>query len=82
LTLYWKRCTTQGVLVGIIGGTLTAVVLVLVSPNMTYPAMARSTALERARESLLTRDRRAEARWSEMVVRRETGYGIAAAIDH
>jgi cation/acetate symporter len=148
LTLYWKRCTTQGVLVGIIGGTLAAVVLVLVSPNMTYPAMVRGAALEHAAAierqlptvqdaarraalvsqqqaevataqaipadatsmvglraplvdlrnpgiisipigfllvilvSLLTRDERAEARWPELVVRRETGYGIAQAIDH
>ncbi|MDB5782828.1 cation acetate symporter [Caballeronia mineralivorans] len=148
LTLYWKRCTTQGVLVGIVGGTLTAVLLVLVSPNMTYPAMVRSAALSRVSAidqrlpsvsdaalgrallaeqksaraaadaipadatsmvglsaplvslrnpgiisipigfllvilvSLFTRDRRAEARWPEMVVRRETGYGIAAAVDH
>ncbi|SOE93709.1 cation/acetate symporter [Burkholderia sp. D7] len=148
LTLYWKRCTTQGVLVGIVGGTVTAVLLVLVSPNMTYPAMARDAALSRVSAigqrlpsvsdaalrtallaeqktaqatadaipadassmvglraplvnlrnpgiisipigfllvilvSLFTRDRRAEARWPEMVVRRETGYGIAAAIDH
>jgi cation/acetate symporter len=46
LTLYWKRCTTQGVLAGIIGGTLVAIVLVLVSPNMTYPAMVRHAALD------------------------------------
>ncbi len=45
LTLYWRRCTTQGVLVGILGGTLAAISLVVVSPNMTYPAMARQTAL-------------------------------------
>lgn len=47
LTLYWKRCTTQGVLIGIIGGTLVAIVLVLVSPNMTYPSMQRQAALDR-----------------------------------
>jgi len=148
LTLYWKRCTTQGVLAGIIGGTLAAVTLVLVSPNMTYPAVARNsaqqsviaigsrlltisdtaerTALLEEREraiatmrainpearsivglraplwtlrnpgiisipfgfllvilvSLFTRDLGAEARWAEMVVRRETGYGIAAPTDH
>jgi cation/acetate symporter len=32
--------------------------------------------------SLFTRDRRAEARWPELVVRRETGYGVAAAVEH
>lgn len=148
LTLYWRRCTTQGVLAGIIGGTLCAIFLVAVSPNMTYPAAiraaaltrsaaldrqlphiqdpARHAALQRERDSaaqaaadipadavsivglrsplvtlrnpgivsipigfllvilvsLLTRDRHAESRWAEMVVRRETGYGIAAAADH
>ena len=37
LTLYWKRCNTGGIVLGMIVGTLTAVGLVLVSPNMTYP---------------------------------------------
>jgi len=148
LTLYWRKCTTQGVLAGIVGGTLCAIFLVVVSPNMTYPAAIRTAALARvttldlilpgitepARHaalqserdsaaktaakispdatsivglhaplvtlrnpgiisipigfllvilvSLLTRDRHAESRWAEMVVRRETGYGIAAAADH
>jgi cation/acetate symporter len=148
LTLYWRRCTTQGVIAGIIGGSLTAIFLVVVSPNMTYPvllrdaAQARVTAVDQqlaavtdpvkhaalqgerdAAEkvvagiapdatsifglrkplvslrnpgivsipvgfllvflvSLLTRDMTAQARWAEMVVRRETGYGLAAAADH
>jgi cation/acetate symporter len=37
LTLYWKRCNTAGVVAGLVVGTLTAIGLVLVSPNMTYP---------------------------------------------
>jgi cation/acetate symporter len=37
LTLYWKRCNTGGIVLGMILGTLSAVGLVLVSPNMTYP---------------------------------------------
>jgi cation/acetate symporter len=148
LTLYWKRCTTQGVLVGIVGGTLVAIFLVLVSPNMIYPALVRQTALdhitsidsrlptihdatgqrallsERAAAlatvsdiapdatsiiglkapliglrnpgiisipigfllvflvSLFTRDATASSRWAELVVRRETGYGAVAALDH
>jgi cation/acetate symporter len=49
LTLYWRRTTTQGVIVGIIGGTLTAIVLVLASPNMTYPALVRQEALATAK---------------------------------
>jgi cation/acetate symporter len=49
MTLYWRRTTTQGVIVGIIGGTLAAIVLVLVSPNMTYPALVRQEALATAK---------------------------------
>ncbi len=37
LTLFWKRCNTGGIVLGMIVGTLTAIGLVLVSPNMTYP---------------------------------------------
>ncbi|ALK35192.1 solute symporter family protein [Burkholderia plantarii] len=50
MTLYWRRCTTQGVLAGIIGGTLAAVVLVLVSPNMGYPALERAAAVRHIQE--------------------------------
>ncbi|MGF6757499.1 Na+(H+)/acetate symporter ActP [Paraburkholderia sp. GAS42] len=49
LTLYWRRTTTQGVVIGIIGGTLAAIVLVLASPNMTYPALVRQEALATAK---------------------------------
>ena len=44
LTLYWKRCNTGGIVLGMIVGTLTAIGLVLVSPNMTYPKAARAAA--------------------------------------
>src|SRR5437867_2179155 len=37
LTLYWKKCNTAGVVAGLVIGTISAIVLVLVSPNMTYP---------------------------------------------
>jgi cation/acetate symporter len=37
LTLYWKRCNTAGVVAGLVVGTLTAIGLVMISPNMTYP---------------------------------------------
>ena len=37
LTLYWKRCNTGGIVLGMIVGTFAAIGLVLVSPNMTYP---------------------------------------------
>jgi cation/acetate symporter len=42
LTLYWKRCNTGGVVAGLVVGTLVAIGLVLVSPNMTYPAQVRA----------------------------------------
>ncbi|HTJ94209.1 MAG TPA: cation acetate symporter [Pararobbsia sp.] len=45
MTLYWRRTTTQGVLTGIIGGSLVAIALVVVSPNMTYPALVKKEAL-------------------------------------
>lgn len=37
LTLYWKRCNTGGVILGMIAGATAAIALVMVSPNMTYP---------------------------------------------
>ncbi len=37
LTLYWKKCNTTGIIAGMIVGSLTAIGLVLISPNMTYP---------------------------------------------
>jgi cation/acetate symporter len=37
LTLYWKKCNTTGIILGMVVGTLTAIGLVMVSPNMTYP---------------------------------------------
>jgi cation/acetate symporter len=44
LTLYWRKCNTGGIVAGMIVGTLLAVGLVLVSPNMTYPAAVRDAA--------------------------------------
>lgn len=38
LTLYWKRCNTTGVVCGVLGGTVCAIGLVLVSPIMQYPS--------------------------------------------
>jgi cation/acetate symporter len=37
LTLYWRKCNTYGIMAGMIVGSLTAIGLVMVSPNMTYP---------------------------------------------
>lgn len=45
LTLYWKRCSTAGVVAGVVGGTLLSIGLVLVSPNMTYPMQVKKAAI-------------------------------------
>ena len=37
LTLYWKRCNTAGVIAGLLIGSISAIGLVMISPNMTYP---------------------------------------------
>lgn len=48
LTLYWKKCSTAGVVAGVVGGTLLSIGLVLVSPNMTYPLMQKEAAMATA----------------------------------
>jgi len=42
LTLYWKRCNTTGVVLGMVVGALSAISLVMVSPNMTYPLKVKA----------------------------------------
>jgi cation/acetate symporter len=42
LTLFWKRCNTRGIVAGMLVGTVTAIGLVLVSPNMTYPIAVKA----------------------------------------
>ncbi len=37
LTLYWKKCNTTGIIAGMLVGSIAAIGLVMVSPNMTYP---------------------------------------------
>jgi len=44
LTLYWKKCNTGGVVAGLVVGTVAAIGLVLVSPNMTYPKPLKAAA--------------------------------------
>ncbi|CAK0742125.1 Uncharacterized symporter YwcA [Gammaproteobacteria bacterium] len=41
LTLYWKKTNTVGIVLGMVLGSITAIGLVMVSPNMTYPVLAR-----------------------------------------
>lgn len=44
LTLHWKRCNTGGIVAGMLLGTIAAVGLTLVSPNLTYPKAVRAAA--------------------------------------
>ncbi|HEX8978077.1 MAG TPA: cation acetate symporter [Parasulfuritortus sp.] len=37
LTLYWKRCNTGGIVLGMLVGSFSAIGLVMMSPNLTYP---------------------------------------------
>jgi cation/acetate symporter len=46
LTLYWKRCNTGGIVTGMLIGTIAAVGLTLVSPNLTYPKTIKAAAHE------------------------------------
>ncbi len=48
LTLYWKRCNTGGIVAGMVTGLISAITLVLISPNMTYP----KARVERAQDTL------------------------------
>ena len=44
LTLYWRRCNTGGIVLRMLGGAASAIALVLVSPNMTYPLLETAKA--------------------------------------
>jgi cation/acetate symporter len=46
LTLYWKQCSTGGIVLGMIVGTVAAVGLTLVSPNVTYPKAVREASMK------------------------------------
>jgi len=43
LTLYWKKCNTGGIVLGMLVGAIAAIALVLVSPTMTYPLSVKAT---------------------------------------
>jgi cation/acetate symporter len=44
MTLYWRRCNTGGIMAGMVVGTVAAIGLVMVSPNMTYPKAVKAAA--------------------------------------
>jgi cation/acetate symporter len=90
LTLYWKRCNTGGVVLGMLVGGFAAIALVMVSPNMTYPLQARAAAqatidaaplkLERANAALSTAaDDPARTATKQAIERLETELGAARA---
>jgi cation/acetate symporter len=59
LTLYWRRCNTGGIVAGMLVGTIAAVGLTLVSPNLTYPkalkaAAEKVLAAQQARRAAIT----------------------------
>ncbi len=60
LTLYWKKCNTAGVVAGLVIGTVSAIGLVLVSPNMTYPK-AITAAAQKAVDTASSRIAKFEA---------------------
>jgi cation/acetate symporter len=61
LTLFWRSCNTGGIVAGVLIGTVSAIGLVLVSPNMTYPQAVKAEARqalasEGARRQLLAKE--------------------------
>jgi len=57
LTLYWKKTNTYGVVAGMLVGAFMAIGLVMISPNMTYPA-----ALAKSAKALLEGEPATEAK--------------------
>jgi cation/acetate symporter len=55
LTLHWRRCNTGGIVAGLLVGTLVAVGLTLVSPNMTYPKVVKAAAQQVLEDSVAKR---------------------------
>ena len=44
LSLFWRKMNTAGVVAGLLIGTITAIGLVMISPNMTYPQVLANNA--------------------------------------
>ena len=68
LTLYWKRCNTTGVVMGMLIGAGSAIFLVLISPNMTYPQKMiadAKTVLEGAPAKPAIATKNSEGLWCE-----------------
>lgn len=80
LTLYWRKTTTQGVIAGILGGMLMSIVLVVVSPNMSYPALLRQSAVAQINDidGQLAGGAIAEPKRAQLEVQRR---GLQATVD-
>ena len=81
LTLYWKRCNTTGIVTGMIVGTVCAVGLTLVSPNLTYPKAVRAGAHKVLDAEPAKRAAIAEALASEDAARVAKATKDASALD-
>jgi cation/acetate symporter len=87
LTLFWKRFNTAGAVTGILVGLISSVVLVLISPNLMEPDQAifplKNPAilsvplgfLGAVLGTLFSRETEAESRYTELLVRSNTGLG-------
>jgi cation/acetate symporter len=81
LTLYWKRCNTGGIVAGMIVGTLVAVGLTLVSPNLSYPKAIKAAARKVVETEPGRRATLAEALASGEATRVEQAARESAALD-
>jgi len=81
LTLYWKRCNTGGIVAGMIVGTVVAVGLTLVSPNLSYPKAIKAAAHKVLETEPTRRTALAEVLASGDATRIEQATREAAALD-
>lgn len=83
LTLYWRPCNTRGIALGMSLGAISAIALVLVSPNMTYPNGVRITnaAIVAARSAALELEQAGPADPARLAVLRAERSAAQAKID-
>lgn len=87
-SLYWKKLTSKGVIIGIIGGTIVAILAVFLGPQVMGPKAIFPLSnpgivtvpigfLLTYFGSILTKDEKAEKLYEEISVRSHTGLGSA-----
>jgi cation/acetate symporter len=81
LTLYWRRCNTGGIVAGMVIGTIVAVGLTLVSPNLTYPKAVKAAAHKVLDGEAAKRAQIASLAASTETADQEKGKKQAAALD-